>query len=85
MQSKADCHPPELALPFLDVGRVGLGGHPLTFIFVYAVFGFPFVFLIIYAAFQRFDGNLLRAAAILGARPLHYLAASPNNDPGSVL
>ena len=54
---------------YVLIAKLGLVGQPITFILAYGVFGFPFVFLIMYAAFQRFDQTLIRAAAILGARP----------------
>jgi putative spermidine/putrescine transport system permease protein len=54
---------------FLTYSRLGLAGHRIGIVVAHALLGVPFVVITLTAALAGFDGNLMRAAASLGAPP----------------
>ncbi|WP_431284580.1 ABC transporter permease subunit [Humitalea sp. 24SJ18S-53] len=55
---------------FFTFVTVGLNGHPASFWIAYAVTGLPYVVIILVSALGRFDRDMERAAASLGAGPM---------------
>ncbi|MBR0667564.1 ABC transporter permease subunit [Roseomonas hellenica] len=55
---------------FFTFVALGLNGHPVSFWLAYTVIGLPYVVIILLSALGRFDVDLERAAANLGAAPM---------------